>query len=124
METNNKRLVPYKPVHPGEILREELNARGIKQKDFAQQIGMQPSHLNEFLKGKRNVTEKLAMLLEEHLGIPFYLWMKLQSDFYYDSKVIAERKVAETELAMEEWTKSVKENLAKRSQRSTSSTTV
>ena len=64
------------------------------------------------------------MLLEEHLGIPFYLWMKLQSDFYYDSKVIAERKVAETELAMEEWTKSVKENLAKRSQRSTSSTTV
>ena len=124
MATRSNRLVPFRAIHPGEILRDELLERGIKQKDFAQQIGMQPSHLNEFLKGKRNVTEKLAMLLEEHLGIPFYLWMKLQSDFYYDSKVIAERKVAETELAMEEWSKSVKENLAKRSQRSTSSTTV
>ena len=124
METRNKRITGFRATHPGELRRDELIERGIKQKDFAQQIGMQPSHLNEFLKGKRNVTEKLAMLLEEHLGIPFYLWMKLQSDFYYDSKVIAERKVAETELAMEEWTKSVKENLAKRSQRSTSSTTV
>ena len=124
METRNKRITGFRATHPGELLRDDLIERGIKQKAFAQQIGMQPSHLNEFLKGKRNVTEKLAMLLEEHLGIPFYLWMKLQSDFYYDSKVIAERKVAETELAMEEWTKSVKENLAKRSQRSTSSTTV
>ncbi len=48
MATNNKRLTPFKPTHPGEILREELRERGIRQKDFAEQIGMQATHLPIF----------------------------------------------------------------------------
>ena len=55
MATKNNRPVPARAVHPGEILREELLERGIKQKDFAQQIGVQATHLNEFIKGKRNL---------------------------------------------------------------------
>ena len=35
------------PVHPGEILFDELEARGILQKDFAERIDMRPPHLNE-----------------------------------------------------------------------------
>ena len=60
MATRSNRSVPARAIHPGEILREELLERGIKQKDFAQQIGMQPSHLNAFIKGKRNMSDDLA----------------------------------------------------------------
>ena len=60
MATKSNRLVPARAIHPGEILREELQERGIKQKEFAQLIGVQPTHLNEFIKGKRNLNEDLA----------------------------------------------------------------
>ncbi|MBR6981514.1 MAG: HigA family addiction module antidote protein, partial [Prevotella sp.] len=77
MATRSNRLVPARTIHPGEILRDELQERGIKQKDFAQMIGVQSTHLNEFIKGKRNLNEDLAMKLEKHLGIPFKTWMNL-----------------------------------------------
>lgn len=50
-------------------MKSELEERGLKQKAFAAQIGMQPSHLNELLKGKRNITPAIAQKLEEALGI-------------------------------------------------------
>lgn len=59
MATKNDRRVPARAVHPGEILGEELKERGIKQKEFAQMIDVQPTHLNEFIKGKRNMNEDL-----------------------------------------------------------------
>ena len=75
------RVIPARAVHPGEILHEELQARGIRQKDFAMQIGVRPSHLNELIDGKRNMSEGLAMKLEEHLGIPSRVWKNLQSGY-------------------------------------------
>ena len=79
MATRSNRLVPARAIHPGEILREELRERGVKQKDFAQAIGVQATHLNEFIKGKRNLNEDLAMKLESQLGIPFKTWMSLHT---------------------------------------------
>ncbi len=94
METNN-RLIPFKPTHPGEILKEELLERGIKQKDFADQIGMQASHLNAFIKGKRNMNEDLAIKLEEHLDIPYNVWMNLHTGYIYECKTHEKRKNTE-----------------------------
>ena len=95
MATRSNRLVPARAIHPGEILREELQERGIKQKDFAQVIGVQSTHLNEFIKGKRNLNEELAMKLERHLGIPFKTWMSLHNGYVYDCKVLDERQTEE-----------------------------
>lgn len=81
MATKSNRLVPVRAIHPGEILREELRERGIKQKDFAQQIGFQATHLNEFIKGKRNLNENLAMKLEKNLDIPYKTWMNLHNGY-------------------------------------------
>ena len=47
-------------IHPGSILKEELKERGISQKNFAKEIEMQPSHLNEIIKGKRSITKQVA----------------------------------------------------------------
>ena len=92
MATKINRLVPARAIHPGEILREELRERGIKQKDFAQTIGVQATHLNEFINGKRNLNEDLAMKLESQLGIPFKTWMNLHNGYMYECKALNEKR--------------------------------
>lgn len=67
-------------VHPGEILREELDARGVKQKEFAATIGMPAPVLNDLVNGKRNVTPDIAILLEAALGKDAASWLRLQAE--------------------------------------------
>ena len=76
-------------------MRDELQERGIKQKDFAQMIGVQSTHLNEFIKGKRNLNEDLAIRLEKHLGIPFKTWMNLHNGYVYDCMALEKRQTEE-----------------------------
>ncbi len=83
METRNK-VRPFIPVHPGEILKEELRERGIKQKVFAEMIGMQPSHLNALLHGARNISAQLAARIEAVLHIPAKVWLNLQTNYNLD----------------------------------------
>ena len=52
---------PYTPTHPGEILKEEIEYRGISQKKLAEQIGISYTMLNEILNAKRPVTETMAL---------------------------------------------------------------
>lgn len=87
METN-KPLTPSRAIHPGEILGEELKARGISQKTFAAQIECAPSQLCEVIKGKRKVGDALAFKLEQALGIPYSFWMKMQASYNYDLRVL------------------------------------
>ena len=87
METN-KPLTPARAIHPGEILGEELQARGILQKTFAAQIECAPSQLCEVIKGKRKVGDALAFKLEQALGIPYSFWMKMQASYNYDLRVL------------------------------------
>ena len=75
-------MIPAYPVHPGSILGEELKARGILQKDFAAQIGMQASHLSALINGARNFTpaiaDKIAVGLDD---IPASFWVGLQEQY-------------------------------------------
>ncbi len=93
MATNNyiDQPIAFRAIHPGEILREELRERNIKQKNFALQIGIQASHLNEFIKGKRNLNPDWAQHFEKALGIPYQSWMNLQNAYIYDAQAIAQR---------------------------------
>ncbi|SUE34534.1 HigA family addiction module antitoxin [Rikenella microfusus] len=71
-------LIPFEPTHPGEVLREELESRGISQRKFAAVIGMQSSALNEIVNGKRSVSIDFAIILEAALGIDAMFWVNLQ----------------------------------------------
>lgn len=70
----------FTTIHPGEVLRDELEIRGIKQKDFAVTIGMPASVLNDIIKGKRSVTPEIAILLEAALGKNATSWLNLQAE--------------------------------------------
>lgn len=74
-------LLPSIPIHPGEMIKDELAYREITQREFAQNIGLSPSVLNEILNGKRSVTTEYALLFEASLGIEADLWLRVQSDY-------------------------------------------
>ena len=80
-------------LHPGELLADELNAREIKQKDFATKINLQPPHLNDLLKGKRHVSARIALKIENELGIDASYWLRLQMAY--------DLAIAKKELAVE-----------------------
>ncbi len=82
---NGKEIENEIALHPGELLGEELEARGIQQKEFAELLGMRPPHLNELIKGKRHISAILAIKLENELGISAAFWLRLQVD--YDLKI-------------------------------------
>ena len=71
----------FYPTHPGEILKEELEERGISQRKFAESIGMGYSVLNEILNGKRPVTTTSALMFEAALDIPADSLLKLQMKY-------------------------------------------
>lgn len=75
-------------VHPGEVLWDEMNARGLKKMAFAKQLKVPNSYFSDIIHGKRGMTEKVACKLEQHLGIPAAHWMQLQAnhDYYYQEK--------------------------------------
>lgn len=68
----------YYPTHPGEILKEELEARGITQRRFADSIGMGYSVLNEILNCRRPVSTTTALMFEAALNIPADSLLRLQ----------------------------------------------
>lgn len=79
MIANN--LTPFEPTHPGELIRDELEAVHMTQARLAENIGVSPSLVNEIIKGKRGVNTEMALLIEAALNIPADLLLKLQSDY-------------------------------------------
>jgi len=79
MIANN--LTPYEPVHPGELLKEEIEYRGISQRKFSAEIGICYSVLNEILNCKRPVSAELAILIEAALDIEANMLIRMQTDY-------------------------------------------
>ena len=68
-------------IHPGEMIKDELIARGITQKALAKQMGVSYTVFNEILNGKRPVTTEYALLLEAALRTNASIWIGLQADY-------------------------------------------
>lgn len=83
MIANN--LTPSEPIHPGEMIKDEIEYRGLSQKKLATQMGISPTLLNEILNGKRGVSTQYALLFEAVLGINAGIWIRIQAD--YDMQV-------------------------------------
>jgi addiction module HigA family antidote len=79
MIANN--LEPFEPTHPGGLLKEEIEYRGISQKKFSEQTGIPYTSLNEVLHGKRAISTEYALLIEAALGIDSGFWLRMQADY-------------------------------------------
>ena len=67
--------------HPGEFLLEEVEERGLKKTEFAKSIGLLPGNLSELFKGKRHINARIAVKLENVLGVSAEYWLGLQSAY-------------------------------------------
>lgn len=67
-----------RPTHPGAVLRDILEERGITQQDFAARLGIARVRLNQILGGKRSVTADTAMRLGKVLGTGPEVWLGMQ----------------------------------------------
>ena len=72
---------PFRPVHPGELLKDELEYRHLSQKAVAKHLGLPYTAFNEILNGKRPVTTDFALYMEAALGVPAYILVGMQTDY-------------------------------------------
>ncbi len=102
MERNIKELTPAIAIHPGEILSDELESRGIKQKDFSKLTGIPQTQLNEIIKGKRSMNADIALIIGKALKMDAILWLNLQSGYDLDVAKIKEKNNVRL-TAMNQW---------------------
>lgn len=74
-------IFPSEPIHPGEILKDELEARNISEEKFAEMMGVPHAVVNEIVKGKRAITAEDAFRIEAATGIEKCMWMEMQMDY-------------------------------------------
>ncbi len=96
-------VTPAIPTHPGEVLKDEIEYRGISQRQLAEETGMAYSALNEILNARRPLTEKTALLFEAALGVNAEPLLKMQmrynilstkKDASFMSKLAKVRRIA------------------------------
>lgn len=78
-------------IHPGQILKEHLEAVSMTQKELALSIGVSTTIINEIIKGKRDVNATLATKLQEVFSLSAKYWLNIQSDFDL-AKISTEKK--------------------------------
>ncbi|MDO4293855.1 MAG: HigA family addiction module antitoxin [Eubacteriales bacterium] len=81
---------------PGATIKEQLNDKGMSQKEFAARMDMSEKHISKLIHGEVQLTPETAVRLELVLGVPAKFWNNLEA--IYREKIIK----AETENAMEE----------------------
>lgn len=75
------KYVCARPIHPGEVLKDEIEYRGISQGKLAAQMGMSYKVLNHILNERRPLTTQTAMMFEAALGVPADSLIRLQTDY-------------------------------------------
>jgi HTH-type transcriptional regulator/antitoxin HigA len=73
-------LTPDWSVHPGELLREVLEARQLRQSELAERTGLSAKHLSQIVTGSIGISGDVAVLLEIALGIPAVVWVRADAD--------------------------------------------
>ncbi len=87
-------LTPVQATHPGVLIKDEIDATpNLNQRTLAKELDVQPSFLNEIIKGKRPVTADIAILLEKILGISADYWMKFQSQYEIDKARLKQKNI-------------------------------
>ena len=67
-----------RPVHPGEILREELDELGLSANALSKALGVPVNRVTMILNGQRGVTADTALRLARYFGTTPQVWLNLQ----------------------------------------------
>lgn len=95
---NFNNAVPFVTTHAGEVIKDELSARGMKQSELSALTGIQKPILNDVIKGRRSLTAEMALLIENAIGVPAQYLMELQNQYELDCAKMSERVVQQTKM--------------------------
>jgi antitoxin HigA-1 len=69
------------PIHPGEILAEEMGEIKISANALARDLDVPPNRITEIINGKRSITADTALRLAHHFGMSAKFWLNLQTSY-------------------------------------------
>src|SRR5256714_12786516 len=75
---------PFYPIHPGEILADELAELNISPTELARELHVPANRISQLIAGKRAMTADTALRLEKWLGVSAAFWMNLQKRYELD----------------------------------------
>ena len=75
------------PIHPGELLRDELEEIGTSLNELSRALRVPMNRISALVNGKRSITADTAMRLARYCGTSAQYWLNLQSA--YDLEVAA-----------------------------------
>jgi HTH-type transcriptional regulator/antitoxin HigA len=67
--------------HPGEYIEEELKARGWTQRQLSVKSGLDPTTISQVVRGRRDVSLRIALALSKAFGTSPEFWMNLQTRY-------------------------------------------
>jgi addiction module HigA family antidote len=76
------------PIHPGELLRDELNEIGVSLNELSRALRVPMNRISAIVNGKRTITVDTAMRLARYFGTSPQYWLNLQ--IAYDLEVAAQ----------------------------------
>ena len=75
---------PIYPIHPGEILADELAELNKSPTELARELHVPANRISQLVAGKRAMTADTALRLERWLGVSAAFWMNLQKRYELD----------------------------------------
>ena len=66
-------------MHPGEVLKGELEELEITPTEFARQIAVPPNRVSQIIGGKRSITGDTALRFGHWFGVDPQFWLNLQT---------------------------------------------
>src|SRR5271169_6767020 len=72
------------PIHPGEILADELEELGISAAELARTLAVPPNRISQIIAQKRAISADTALRLARYFGTTADLWMNLQKTYELD----------------------------------------
>lgn len=75
------------PIHPGELLRDELNEIGVSLNELSRALRVPMNRISAIVNGKRAITVDTAMRLARYFGMAPQDWFNLQNA--YDLEIAA-----------------------------------
>ena len=87
MKRHDSDLTPAMLIHPGELLKDELDARGMTQKELAEKMNRPVQVISLIINGRKGISEETALDLEKAFNgeLSAEFWLNLDTQYRLDT---------------------------------------
>jgi addiction module HigA family antidote len=79
--------MPSTPIHPGEILKDEMEALNLNSTKLACAINVPANRISQIISGKRNISADTALRLGRLFSTGPQFWLNLQNAYELDQVI-------------------------------------